>query len=42
MAVRSGHFPKSQKTFWGIFERKILRRISDPVKDNGQWRIRYK
>jgi hypothetical protein len=23
------------------FERKILRRICDPVQDNGQWRIRY-
>jgi hypothetical protein len=25
-----------------IFERKILRRIYDPIQDKGQWRIRYK
>ena len=24
----------------GVFERKILRRIIGPVKENGQWRIR--
>ena len=25
----------------GVFERKIMRRIIGPVKENGQWRIRY-
>jgi hypothetical protein len=40
MEVKPGHFPESQKMFC-IFERKIWRGIYGPVKDNGQWRIRY-
>jgi hypothetical protein len=32
---------KKSENALSIFERKILRRIYGPVKDNGHWRIRY-
>jgi hypothetical protein len=32
---------KKSENVLSIFERKIFRRVYGPVKDNGQWRIKY-
>jgi hypothetical protein len=32
---------KSDEAILGAFERKILRSIFGPAKENGEWRIKY-